>query len=96
MIFVRTTLLLASCSALYFGLATAARVVDTRDPTARRDSVRITGGEGTEDTPWTERDDADSLNDTPWVDRVRREDTDSVRITGGEETDDTPWGRRSN
>jgi hypothetical protein len=105
MILARTTLLVASCSALSIGLAVAAplaRTHDRRDAVSveKRDSVRITSGDGTEDTPWTKRDDSDSVritgvdstNDTPWG--VKRDNTDSVRITGGGGTDDTPRTKR--
>jgi len=107
MILAKATLLVASCSALSIGLAVAtplAHTHDRRDAVSieNRDSVRITGGEGTEDTPWTKRDDPDSVritggdstNDTPWTDRVKRDNTDSVRITGGDSTNDTPWADR--
>jgi hypothetical protein len=68
------------------------------------ESVRITGGDSTEDTHWdrrTKRDDTECvritgsggyyLEEVPRTPRVRR---DSVRIAGAEETGDTPWGRR--
>lgn len=100
MILARATFLVASCSALSIGLAVAAPLAHIHDSIEKRDSVRITSGDGTEDTPWTKRDDSDSVritggdstNDTPWG--VKRDNTDSVRITGGDGTDDTPWAKR--
>ena len=104
MILTRTTILVASCSVLFIGFAVAAPLSHTHDRSdavslRKKDSVRITGSDGTEDTPWTKRDDpgsvritgGDSPNDTPWADRVKREDADSVRITGGDGTYGTAW-----